>query len=53
MAMNDRDQSRATDERRTVELCAHEQDGVRCILRRGHDGKHQAMVIGKNTRRWG
>ena len=53
MAEKDHDQSRVTDDRRTVELCAHEQNGIRCILRRGHDGQHQAMMVGKSTRRWG
>lgn len=33
-----------TEERKTVDLCNQERDGVRCILERGHDGHHESLV---------
>ncbi len=38
--MNDRD-ALERDERKTVELCGEERCGRRCILARGHEGRHE------------
>lgn len=32
----------AGDERKTLELCGDERGGRRCILARGHDGRHES-----------
>ncbi len=34
----------ATDDKKTIELCAEEHHGRRCILRRGHDGRHECLT---------
>lgn len=34
--------SQERDERKTVELCGQEREGRRCILARGHDGRHES-----------
>ena len=34
---------RLTDDRRTVDLCHQERDGVRCMRHRGHDGQHECV----------
>lgn len=33
-----------TDERKTVDLCGHEEPGVRCVRERGHDGQHECPM---------
>ena len=35
----------ARPERKTVDLCAAEDNGRRCIRERGHDGVHECIVV--------
>jgi hypothetical protein len=48
-AMND--QCSEERERKTVELCGDERTGRRCILARGHDGKHECQTA-TNVHTW-
>jgi hypothetical protein len=34
-----------TEDKQTIELCADEHRGHRCILRRGHEGRHECPTV--------
>jgi len=37
--------------RETIELCADEQDGLRCMLTKGHTGTHECLAY-QGSVRW-
>ena len=42
-----------TREQKTVDLCAHEHAGLRCVRERGHDGQHECPVWNRSElARW-
>lgn len=40
-----------TEEKKTIELCAEQHEGHRCILRLGHDGPHECHTA-MSVLRW-
>ncbi len=37
--------------KKTVELCGHEHDRMRCTRTKGHDGRHESLSL-EGSRRW-
>jgi hypothetical protein len=37
--------------KKTVELCGHEQDRMRCTRTKGHDGQHESLSL-EGPSRW-